>query len=123
MILNTNIQNWFEAKTQRIKNKNLVDLLYLYVEFLTMSNFLKNDEQAVSIIHELDRIIKRIDNGGQLLNVDKTVINDLTGEIIFQIGDRYINQTDILITSDKVVEIFSLDFLTYIVDNNKYKKF
>ena len=123
MILNMEIQNWFDTKTQHIKNKNLIDLLYLYVEFLSICYFLKVDEYIVNIIHELDRIIKRIDNNSMFLNVDRIAINNLTGEVIFEIGNMSIKQSDMLITSDKIEDIFSLEFLTYIVDNNKYNKF
>lgn len=123
MILNMEIQNWFDTKTQHIKNKNLIDLLYLYVEFLSIFYFLKVDEYTVNIIHELDRIIKRIDNNSMFLNVDRIAINNLTGEVIFEIGNMSIKQSDMLITSDKIEDIFSLEFLTYIVDNNKYNKF
>lgn len=123
MILNMEIQNWFDTKTQHIKNKNLIDLLYLYVEFLSICYFLKVDEYTVNIIHELDRIIKRIDNNSMFLNVDRIAINNLTGEVIFEIGNMSIKQSDMLITSDKIEDIFSLEFLTFIVDNNKYNKF
>lgn len=111
------IKKWKPLVKSQIKNSYLIDIFCLYMEYFLETNKNNLELNTFSLELEIAKIIMKLNDKSNYTEV-KTFINIYTGGIEYRSDDFTIIGSEVKLSNDIIVDIFSKEFYNYLVKND-----